>query len=360
MDSFARERVENGYPQPHNVKYWSIGNENWGIHEIGTKSMGEWGSMVREAAKMMIRVDPTIQISAASIADLNWNINLLRAAGPFLDWISIHDYWDGSPDGLHNADYNTVMLRTGDDLTRNIRRVRAFLTSLNLQGKIKVAYDEWNLRGWFHPNVMNVWDNPARREAGFREMDIIAPRGKNDINTAYTMADAVFSASFLNTCLKNCDLVKMACFSPAVNTRGAIYTYKDGLVLRPQYFVFDLYANLMKENVLSSWTDGVNTLSGVDNGKTKTVDSVDAVITCDKGGYAIGAVNKDPAAPQRLTLRILDDTVREMRVHTLNGLSPDAYNDIGHTGVSITVGPWTAFAGEIELPPHSVSVIELR
>ena len=39
---YARKRVENGHPKPHAVKYWSIGNENYGFWEIGAKSAEEW------------------------------------------------------------------------------------------------------------------------------------------------------------------------------------------------------------------------------------------------------------------------------------------------------------------------------
>ena len=28
---FAKERIANGYAEPHNVRFWSIGNENWEI-----------------------------------------------------------------------------------------------------------------------------------------------------------------------------------------------------------------------------------------------------------------------------------------------------------------------------------------
>lgn len=362
MGRFARERIGNGYPEPHGVKYWSIGNENWGGHEIGSKDAEEWSRLVRESAKMMLRVDPTLELSAASIDDLDWNVRLLRAAGQYLDWISIHSYWDGSPDGIRHADYDTVMLRTGEDISGCIDRVRAYLTALGLEKKIKIAYDEWNLRGWHHPNVIDIWNRDTKRgeDEAFYRNKVVGPRDLNDRNSTYTMADAVFSAAFLNTCLRNCDLVRMACFSPVVNTRGAIFTHKDGIVLRPQYFVFELYANLLKETVLDLWKEDMPVLSGIDNGKAKTVDAVDIVVTCGDAGYAVAAVNKDPDKPHELTLSLTDDTAREMRIHTLNGPSPDSYNDIGRTEVGVSVSEWTAFTGRVTLPPHSVSVIEIR
>ncbi len=362
MGRFAKERIANGFPEPHNVKYWSIGNENWGGHEIGSKDAEEWGRLVRESAKMMLRVDPTLELSAASIDNLDWNINLLRAAGRYLDWISIHSYWDFTPDGVTYQDYNTVMLRTGEDISGCIDRVRAYLMALGLEKKIKIAYDEWNLRAWHHPNLMDIGNRDVQRHEDdeFYREKILGERNRNDVNSTYTMADAIFSAAFLNTCLRNCDLVKMACFSPVVNTRGAIFTYEDGIVLRPQYFVFELYSNLLKDTVLDIWKENVPTLTGVYNGKEKTVDTVDVVVTFGDGQYVVAAVNKDAENVQPLELSMLDGEIREMRIHTLNGSSPDAYNDIGHADVAVTVSEWTPFGGEIILQPHSVNVIELR
>ena len=76
--------------------------------------------------------------------------------------------------------------------------------------------------------------------------------------------------------------------------------------------------------------------------------------------FAVAAVNKDPQTAQTVELQLLDDTPREMRIHTLNGPSPDAYNDVGQTQVGVTVGAWTPFDGTFTLPAHSVNVIELR
>ncbi len=362
MGRFARQRIANGSKKPYDVKYWSIGNENWGEHEIGSWSAEEWGKLVRESAKMMLRVDPTLELSAAALEDLDWNLNLLRTAGRYLDWISIHGYWDGSPDGYRHADYDTVMLRTGEAISGKISFVRAILTSLGLEKRVKIAFDEWNLRCWYHPNVIDIWNREDKRheDREFYEKSVIAARDRNDANATYTMADAVFSAAFLNTCLRNCDIVGMACFSPIVNTRGAVYTHADGIVLRPQYFVFELYANLLKGTVLQQWQQDVPTLSGEDAGKPVTVDAVDLVVTYADGAYAVAAVNKDPQAPQTVELAMPDDTVTELRVHTVNGPSPDSYNDIEKTEVGITVSDWMPFDGSVTLAPHSVNVIELR
>ena len=362
MGRFAKERIANGYEEPHKVKYWSIGNENYGVWEIGAKDAEEWAKLVRESAKMMLHVDPKIEISAASILDLDWNINLLQKAGKFLDWLSIHHYAEHTAGGAPSVGYDRQMLRTGDDLEGLIDRVRAYLIATGLEKRIKIAFDEWNLRGWYHPFAPDVLDVERQCEDSedFYRNKLLAARDKNDLNETYTMADAVFSATFLNICLRNCDIVKMACFSPVVNTRGAIYTYDDGLVLRPTYFVFELYANLLKDTVLKSWSEDVPTLTGEDEDKIKTVNAVDAVVTYGDGMYAIAACNKDPNNAHKLALDMLGDDCKEMRIHTLNGPSQESYNDIDRTEVGVITTEWMPYTGEITLEPHSVNVIEVK
>ncbi len=365
MGRFAKQRIANGNNEPFNVKYWSIGNENYGGWEIGAKESEEWGRLVAESAKMMLRADPTIQLSAASINNLDWNINLLRKAGQYLDWISIHSYFEGSTNGLKNNDYNTLMLRTGKDINDNIDRARAFLSALGFGNRIKIAYDEWNLRGWYHPNTMNIRSLDEKEKISSNRDDyynneIIGQRENNDVNSTYNIADAVFSAAFLNTCLRNCDIVGMACFSPVVNTRGAIFTHKDGIVLRPQYFVFQLYANLMKNNILDIWKNDVPTFSGKDGSISKTVDTIDIVVSYDNGEYAVAAINKDPENTHSFDLSFLDDKVNIMDIYTVNGDNVDSYNDIGKTDVGIKTIKNMAFTGHIAIEPHSVNIILLK
>ena len=76
------------------MRYWSIGNENYGDWEMGAKTADEWGRFVAESAKMMKRVDPSIRLLAAALPDVDWTLNLLRQAGKYLDMVSIHGYWD--------------------------------------------------------------------------------------------------------------------------------------------------------------------------------------------------------------------------------------------------------------------------
>lgn len=350
---YARWRIENGFPEPHHVRYWSIGNENYGAWELGAKSAEEWARLVLESAKMMHHVDPAAQLSAAALTDLNWNVGLLRAAGEHLDWISIHQYWDAIHQTNDYATYEQAMAYTRD-IGESVRKVRGLLMAMGLEKKIRIAFDEWNLRGWYHPNAHTI-------RQGLTKEDYLYPRDQNDDNTKYTMADAVFTACFLNMCLRNCDIVGMANFAPIVNTRGCIFTHPEGIVLRSTYHVFDLFVNLLGDIILDIRHETPDRLTVRDKeGRPVEIDAVDLVATAhaNRPGLVVSAVNKDAEASHDV---IIDAPYSAYRTHTLNGGSTGAYNDIGHTGVAVEVGGWHGRQddGEISLSPHSVNVIEL-
>jgi len=351
---FAKWRMENGYPEPHGVHYWSIGNENYGAWELGAKDAAEWGRLVVESAKLMKHVDPTAELSAAALADLDWNVNLLKHCGPYIDWISIHSYWNLMPQENDFATYEESMAYT-EDLDRDIRKVKGLLMAMGLEKSIRIAYDEWNLRGWHHPNVHTI-------RQGVTPEEYLTPRDKNDINKDYTMADAVFTACFLNTLNRNCDIVGMANFAPIVNTRGCIYTHEGGIVLRSTYHVFDLYVNYMGDQVLESWTEGSETLTMPRKaGGEAQVEALDMLITRhqDSGMYAVSIINKHPGECRTVQLPFAD---KEYRILTVNGDSTESYNDVDVIGVTLTEGPWLTAKGSIsiEVAPHSVNVIQIK
>ena len=88
-----------------------------------------------ESAKLMKHVDPTAELSAAALADLDWNVNLLKHCGPYIDWISIHSYWNLMPQENDFATYEESMAYT-EDLDRDIRKVKGLLMAMGLEKEL--------------------------------------------------------------------------------------------------------------------------------------------------------------------------------------------------------------------------------
>lgn len=353
---YAKWRIANGNPKPYGVRYWSIGNENYGSWEIGAKVSDEWGRLAREAAKMMKHVDPRAELSAAALPDVDWNISLLKNCGPYLDWLSIHEYWDMMAQESCPADYEQCMAFT-DHIDHSVDEVRGILKALRLEGKIKLAFDEWNLRSWHHPNVHTI-------KQGIHKEEYLTPRDKNDDNSTYTMADAVFAACFLNAMNRNCDIVGMANFAPILNTRGCIYSDREGIVLRSTYHVFDLYVNYMGDTVVDLWAKSLPEMkvTGKD-GKEHTVCTLDMLATTwsDGPGIALAVVNKH--REEAFDICIPSSYCgAETVIYRLEGKGPGSYNDVGKTEVFIEKEELGICREgmKVKVGPHSVNVIQIK
>ena len=63
------------------------------------------------------------------------------------------------------------------------------------------------------------------------------------------MADALFSASFFNACLRHAEDVGMANIAPLVNTRGPLYVHPKGIVKCTHFHAMAMYANELEPRV---------------------------------------------------------------------------------------------------------------
>ena len=59
------ERARNGHPQPYNVKFWDIGNEPYGVWQLGRTDLKYYVLKHNEFAAAMRKVDPSIVLLAS-------------------------------------------------------------------------------------------------------------------------------------------------------------------------------------------------------------------------------------------------------------------------------------------------------
>jgi len=351
---YAQVRRDNGYAEPQHVKIWSIGNENWGRHEIGYKPIDEWAPLVLEAARAMKAADPRIELSAAAMPSREWTLPLLNMAGPYLDYISIHAYWLPLWQKNDVPDYLSCIMNSGRP-EETIARFIGVLEESGYRGRIKIAFDEWNLRGWHHPGF------PRKTVQDYTDPEVaklVKAREKNDIASQYTMADALFSASFFNACLRHAEDVGMANIAPIVNTRGPLFVHPKGIVRRTHFHAMAMYANELEARV-----GQLDLLAGNLRHGNRSVPVIDAVATVSQSGeqWAIALVNRHPSKNVACTVRMgempLDGTCKAT---VLTGESPDSYNDVEHPDrVTPNEVELTFKKGTANLPPHSLTIVEV-
>ena len=186
----------------------------------------------------------------------------------------------------------------------------------------------------------------------------MAARENNAIASQYTMADALFSASFFNACLRHAEDVGMANIAPLVNTRGPLYVHPKGIVKRTHFHAMAMYANELEPRVGKLELEAGNLRHG-----NRSIPVLDGVATVDESGkqWAIALVNRHPAKPVACTVKMKDRLLDgEYAALVLAGDSPDAFNDIENPNrVTPQKTTLTFTKGAVNLPPHSLTIVKV-
>ena len=222
-------RASHGFREPHNVRYWCVGNEMDGPWQIGHLDAATYGNKALEAAKLMKMQDPTIKtILCGSSSDRmptypEWDRTALEIAWEHMDYLSMH-YYAGNPEN-DTASYLASAVsfeRYVDTLEGTLRYVRARQRS---QHQIYLSWDEWQV--WYKGDpVQGNWTE--------------APHLAEEI---YNLEDALVVAQWLNVFLRKSHILKIACVAQIVNTISWLHTRPEGLLKHPSYYVFKLVSD---------------------------------------------------------------------------------------------------------------------
>jgi alpha-N-arabinofuranosidase len=229
-------RARHGFPTPHNVRYWCVGNEMDGPWQIGHLDAVAYGNKALEAAKMMKWLDPTIKtVLCGSSSDgmptyPDWDRTALEIAWEAMDYHSMH-YYAGNRDN-DTASYlasAVIFERFVDTLEGTLRYVKAKRRSKH---NVYLSWDEWQ-----------VWYKGDPMQGNWTE----APHLAEEI---YNLEDALVVAQWLNVFLRKSHVLKVACVAQIVNVISWLQTRGDALLKQPSYYVFKLVSNLARGEAL--------------------------------------------------------------------------------------------------------------
>lgn len=266
-------RIKNGYTKPHNVKYWGLGNEIDGHWQMGHKSAEDYGKLARETAKLMKRIDKGIKLVAAGSSGHKlgsdytyWNRTVLEYLTDYVDYIALHNYT-----GNRNNNYYEFMASTMDvekyiHVTEGI--IKEQLLKSQRKTPVYIAFDEYN-----------VWYRAKGRE------------GNEEI---YNLEDALVVAGYLNTFIRNADIVKMANLAQLVNVIAPIFTSEGGLFYQTIFYPLELFANNCHGISLDVYVD-CDTYSLKD--KEVPYLDVSSAYNEEKGQLIINVVNRHKDSP---------------------------------------------------------------
>ena len=230
-------RASHGFSQPHNVRYWCVGNEMDGPWQIGQLEAAAYGKKALEAAKMMKWQDPTIKtILCGSSNDQmptypEWDRTALEITWEHMDYHSMHYYTANHNDDTTSYLASAVAFeRFVDTLEGTLRYVKAKRRS---QHDVYLSWDEWQV--WYSQGgpVQGNWTE--------------APHLAEDV---YSLEDALVVAQWLNVFLRKSHVIKIACVAQIVNVISWLQTRSDGLLKQPSFYPFKLISNLARGEAL--------------------------------------------------------------------------------------------------------------
>ena len=220
-------RRAHGWTQPHDVKFWCLGNEMDGPWQMETKTATEYGRIAVEAAKMMKWIDPSIELAACGSSGRNmptfgdWEDTVLQHTFDHVEFISLHTY-------INNyAGDTAAMIASPDLMDTFIEEVVAIADSVaarkHSSKRIMLSFDEWN-----------VWYRTRRNRA--ERVKTGWPVAPEILEEIYTMEDALAFGGMCISLLNHADRVKSACLAQLVNVIAPIMTETGGPAWRQTIF----------------------------------------------------------------------------------------------------------------------------
>ncbi len=219
----ANERRKNGREKPWKLKYFGVGNENWGC---GGSMRPEYYSDLYRRYQTFIKNygdEPIYKVACGANADdTDWTRTVLEHAGKLMDAISWHNYtyerdWQhkGSSYAFDRDGWYLIFADV-ERMRKSLNEHIATMDCVDKAGKVDLAVDEWG--NWF--------DCMPGTNPGF-------------LYQQNTMRDAVSGMVILHMFHEANRRVKMANIAQMVNVLQAmVLTEGERMTVTPTYHLF--------------------------------------------------------------------------------------------------------------------------
>lgn len=339
---FARLRAENGRKEPWNVKYFGVGNENWGCG--GRMKPQQYAQEFRRYqhylrtfnGKRLYRI-----ACGPNADDYEWTDVVVREAGECMDAMSLHFYTvprvednkRGSALGFDRKAYYET-LKNALQMDELLKNHDSIMSKYDPERRIGLIVDEWGT--WY---AVEPGTNPSF------------------LYQQNTMRDALVAAVSLNIFNRHCDRVVMANLAQIVNVlQSVILTEGESMVLTPTYHVFDLYKGHQGAELLECYVE-----TEPIGEEEEIVPNLHASASRDEEGIIhVTLANLDAEKDYEIDGMFGGVTLEEVSARILSG-KMDEYNDFEHNRV------WVKEFKEIEKAEAGIrfripacSVMEIR
>lgn len=315
ISPMAELRATNGDKEAWKVKYFGVGNENWGC---GGNMRPEYYSDLYRRFSTYVRDYGDNKIfkiaCGANTDDYYWTEVLMKNSARFMDGLTLHYYtvpniWSnkGSATLFDENDYYKTLNKT---LYMNelIEKHSAIMDKYDPEKRIALMVDEWGT--WYD---VEPGTNP-----GF-------------LYQQNSMRDALVAGINLNIFNKHSDRVRMANIAQLVNVlQSVILTEGEKMILTPTYHVFEMYSDHQDSTLLNSFITTRDT--GTD--EYKVPDLVESASLNDDGNIVMTICNLDLNKSKEIHIDLKGFDCKNITGDVLTN-TKDAYNSFENPEVVV-------------------------
>lgn len=295
--TYGKMRTDNGHRDPYHVKYWGIGNENygpWGEHDKESDTV--YSQLLYDWARTIHERYPDLSLMGVGHT-YNWDKTVLEKAGHLIDFLTQH-YYVTSKFRDSKIEDPEGSLFAPVKVEEHLKKLALLVNEINQQtgragNPIRLCIDEWN-------NRHSVYHDG---KFGFTRQD---PRRQSDV---------AIVAGLLNVFIRQSPVVGMANYIFPVNAHGLIRSVGDSdAYLASIYHVFLQYRLWMTGKKADAEVRGPG-LTGKDlkinldgdagevsigSGPWSFIDA--AAVISDDGTMNISLVNRSHNRPRKIRL----------------------------------------------------------
>jgi alpha-N-arabinofuranosidase len=225
--TLARQRAANGSPDPLDIIYWGVGNENWGCGgnftpEDYCAEFKRYATFVRSFGQQLFVI-----ACGPSSNDLEWTTRFLRKLFTgYRRFRNIHGYaahyycGTAGTSTAYTVDQWYELIAKGLKVEQLVVQQRAAMDVYDPERQIGLIVDEW---GTWHPVEPGTHPRFLYQQS--------------------TIRDALVAATSLDIFNRHADKVVMANIAQTVNVLQAmVLTQEDKMLVTPTGRVYELYA----------------------------------------------------------------------------------------------------------------------
>lgn len=309
--TLAKERKTNGHSEPFGIKYWGIGNENWGGG--GNMAPEVYAQEFRKYSTVAYNSAPGLKLIACgpNAADYHWTRECMKELSNSeknICGFSLHYYcgYAGDPVAFTENEYYQQLkqaLAMEEILVRHFDIIKGY----SMEKQTKLVIDEWGC--WYKDG-----SGPSK--------------GYNLFEQQSTMRDGLVAALTLNIFNNHCDKIMMANIAQLVNNLHSLFLSSgEHCIVTPTYHIFGMYKAHQGATAIKTIVDkDAITFTGKEN-KKEMLDNISVSASYKEGFVTITIANLSASDSVTLELEAVGaELLENAKLTVLNHQDYHAHN----------------------------------